>query len=61
MDITFIINILAAGLRTGTPLLFATVGELITERAGVLNLGVEGMMLVGAVSGFAVSANTGNP
>lgn len=61
MDITFIINILAAGLRTGTPLLFATVGELITERAGILNLGVEGMMLVGAVSGFAVSANTGNP
>jgi simple sugar transport system permease protein len=61
MDITFIINSLAAGVRTGTPLLFATVGDLITERAGILNLGVEGMMLVGAVSGFAVSANTGNP
>src|SRR5213078_4269780 len=36
----------------GTPLLYASLGELITERAGVLNLGVEGMMLVGAVMGF---------
>jgi simple sugar transport system permease protein len=61
MDIVFIINILGAGLRTGTPLLFATIGELITERAGVLNLGVEGMMLVGALTGFAVSFQTGNP
>jgi simple sugar transport system permease protein len=41
--------------------LFATLGELITERAGVLNLGVEGMMLVGALAGFAVSYATGNP
>ena len=59
--IIFIVNIIGAGLRTGTPLLFATVGELITERAGILNLGVEGMMLVGALAGFAVSYNTGNP
>jgi simple sugar transport system permease protein len=60
-SIIFIVNIIGAGLRTGTPLLFATVGELITEKAGVLNLGVEGMMLVGALAGFAVSSVTGNP
>jgi simple sugar transport system permease protein len=60
LELAFFINILAAGLRTGTPLLFATLGELITERAGVLNLGVEGMMLVGALTGFAVSYGAGN-
>ncbi len=60
-SLVFIINIIGAGLRTGTPLLFATTGELLTERSGVLNLGVEGMMLVGAFAGFAVSYNTGNP
>ncbi|MCB0193768.1 MAG: ABC transporter permease [Anaerolineae bacterium] len=61
MELVFLINIIEAGLRTGTPLLFATLGELITERAGVLNLGVEGMMLVGALAGFAVASSTGNP
>lgn len=61
MELAFLINIIGAGLRTGTPLLFATVGELITERAGVLNLGVEGMMLVGALAGYAMAYNTGNP
>lgn len=61
ISLVFIINIISAGLRTGTPLLFATLGELITERAGVLNLGVEGMMLSGALAGFAVSYATGNP
>lgn len=61
MDIVFLLNILGAGLRTGTPLLFATLGEVITERAGILNLGVEGMMLVGALAGFVVAAGTGNP
>ena len=40
--------------------LLAALGELVVERAGVLNLGVEGMMLVGAVAGFAVTAVTGN-
>jgi len=60
-SVIFLVNIIAAGLRTGTPLLFATIGELITEKAGVLNLGVEGMMLVGALAGFAASHATGNP
>ena len=61
LTLVFLVNIIGAGLRTGTPLLFATVGELLTERSGVLNLGVEGMMLVGALAGFAVAYATGNP
>ena len=48
-------------LAAGTPLVFAALGELITEKAGVLNLGVEGMMLVGAVTSFIVAATTRNP
>jgi len=52
---------LAAAVVAGTPLLFATLGELITEKAGNLNLGVEGMMLMGAVMGFGVGLWTGNP
>ncbi len=44
--------LLASGVAYGTPLLYAALGELLTERSGVLNLGVEGMMLVGAVMGF---------
>ena len=53
--------ILAAGVASGTILLFAAVGEIFAERAGVLNLGVEGMMLIGAVAGFSVAASTGDP
>ncbi|HBT47029.1 MAG TPA: ABC transporter permease [Peptococcaceae bacterium] len=52
---------LAAAIIAGTPILYAAVGEIIAERAGVLNLGVEGMMLVGAVTGFMAAANTANP
>jgi simple sugar transport system permease protein len=48
-------------LAAGTPLVYAALGELVTEKSGVLNLGVEGMMLVGAVVAFAVAANTGQP
>ena len=53
--------LLAAAVTAGTPLVFAGLGELLAERSGVLNLGVEGMMLVGAVSGFAVAAVTRDP
>ncbi|MCP5100228.1 MAG: ABC transporter permease, partial [Chloroflexi bacterium] len=52
--------ILHAGLATGTILLFAAIGEIFTERAGILNLGVEGMMLVGAMAGFSTSLSSGN-
>lgn len=47
-----------ATLGAGTPLVFAALGELVTEKSGVLNLGVEGMMVMGAVCGFAVAAQT---
>lgn len=55
------IIILQAGVASGTVLLFATIGEIFAERAGILNLGVEGMMLVGAMSAFSVAVQTGNP
>jgi simple sugar transport system permease protein len=49
---SLLVIVLAQALTYGTPILFAALGELLAERAGVLNLGVEGMMLVGAVMGF---------
>jgi simple sugar transport system permease protein len=52
--------ILVSAMRAATPLVFAAIGELIVEKAGCVNLGVEGMMLVGAVTGFAVGLTTGN-
>ena len=55
------VEFLAACVVAGTPLVFATVGELITEKSGSMNLGVEGMMLMGAVMGFLASINTYNP
>lgn len=54
--------LLVAALMAGaTPLLLAALGELVVERAGVLNLGVEGMMIVGAVCGFAAAVESGSP
>lgn len=61
MELTLIVNLLAAGIRSGTAILFATVGEIFAERAGVLNLGVEGMMLLGAVTAYGVAYQSGNP
>ena len=58
IDLTLV---LAAGVASGTILLFAAIGETFAERSGVLNLGVEGMMLMGAVAGFSVAASTGDP
>jgi simple sugar transport system permease protein len=52
--------ILLATLGAGTPLVFAALGELVTEKSGVLNLGVEGMMVMGAVCGFAVATESGS-
>ncbi len=53
--------VLTGAVTAGTPLLFATLGEIITEKVGQLNLGVEGMMLMGAVIGFSSALSTGNP
>jgi general nucleoside transport system permease protein len=53
-------TIIFGSLVSGTPLLFATLGEILSERAGVMNLGIEGMMLVGAMGGFGVWFNTGS-
>ena len=52
MNNSLVVVVLASGVAYGTPLLYAALGELLAERSGVLNLGVEGMMLVGAVMGF---------
>src|SRR4030043_1967743 len=53
--------IMQAGVATGTVLLFATIGEILAERSGVLNLGLEGMMLMGAMSAYSITLATGNP
>jgi simple sugar transport system permease protein len=55
-----VVAILAATLAAGTPLVFAALGELVVEKSGVLNLGVEGMMLIGAIAGFAATAGSGS-
>ena len=59
-DVPFIIDWLRAGIRLATPLITVSIGLLYTERSGVLNLGVEGMMLVGSFSAVAVTALTGS-
>ncbi len=55
------ISFFSAAVVAGTPLLFATLGEIVIEKAGNLNLGVEGMMLLGAVAGFIAGFRTENP
>ncbi len=60
MDLALIVNLLASGIRYGTAILYPTLGEIFAERAGVLNLGVEGMMLMGAMSAFGTAHMTGS-
>ncbi|WP_020181347.1 ABC transporter permease [Methylopila sp. M107] len=55
-----LLNILLGVVVAATPLVFASIGELVTEKSGVLNLGVEGMMIMGAVAGFAGTVGTGS-
>jgi len=55
------VTLIAALIVASTPILLAAIGELVVEKAGVLNLGVEGMMIVGAISGFAMAVNSGSP
>ena len=61
MNNGIVVIVLASAVAYGTPLLFAALGELLAERSGVLNLGVEGMMLVGAVMGFWAVQRIGGP
>ncbi|MGR3760118.1 ABC transporter permease [Roseobacteraceae bacterium NS-SX3] len=63
MDLSAInpVLLIASLMVAATPLLLAAIGELVVERAGVLNLGVEGMMIVGAIAGFAISVESGSP
>lgn len=61
MSAEIIIALFAATVQSGTPILFATLGEIFTEKSGVINLGVEGVMLLGALAGFIVARQTGNP
>jgi len=56
-----VVSVLTRAIVAGTPLLLATLGEIVAERAGILNLGLEGLMSAGAVTGFIVTFTTGNP
>ena len=61
MEAALIVSILIVAIQAGTSLVYATVGEIFAERSGILNLGVEGMMIMGAVTGFMVGQSTSNP
>ncbi|MEM3506842.1 MAG: ABC transporter permease, partial [Candidatus Bathyarchaeia archaeon] len=61
MNLEFLETLLNTAVGAGTPLLLGTLGEIYAERSGVLNLGVEGMMIIGAITGFSTTLNTGNP
>ncbi len=60
MTFELLVALMAATIQTGTPILYATLGEIVTERSGVLNLGVEGIMSVGALAAFLISWWTGS-
>jgi len=59
-SLTVLVGILSSGIRLATPYLYASIGETFSQRSGVLNLGVEGQMLLGAFAAFYVVLNTGN-
>ena len=59
-QMTTIVGILTSAIRLATPFLYASVGEMFAQRSGVVNLGVDGIMLVGAFSAFYVTLNTGS-
>jgi ABC-type uncharacterized transport system permease subunit len=60
VDLAFVVSLLTNAVQAGTPLLLATIGEIYSERSGVLNLGLEGIMIMGALTGFLVAFRTGN-
>jgi simple sugar transport system permease protein len=61
MNIGLMVGVISSSILSGTSLLYATLGEVVGERAGIVNLGLEGIMLIGAASGFAATALTGSP
>ncbi len=61
MTLLSILGVLSSAIFSGTSLLYTTLGEVIDERAGIVNLGLEGVLLVSASSGFAVTSLSGNP
>jgi len=61
MSTPFALAVLSSSVMSGTSLLYATLGELVGERAGIVNLGLEGVMLIGASIGIAVCSSTGDP
>ncbi|MGC8873837.1 MAG: ABC transporter permease [Chloroflexia bacterium] len=61
MNLLSVLGVISSAIFSGTSLLYATLGEVITERSGIVNLGLEGVLLVSASSGFAVTSLTGNP
>ncbi|MGE5839974.1 MAG: ABC transporter permease [Deltaproteobacteria bacterium] len=60
LEAAFVSGLIGAMMRMATPIIFATLGEILAERSGVLNLGIEGIMLMGAMTGFLVSISTGS-
>ena len=61
LDTVFLVGLLAGGVRLAMPIMFAAIGETVTQRAGVLNVGVEGIMLVGAFVAAFGAVHTGTP
>lgn len=61
MSLLSILGVLSSAIFSGTSLLYATLGEVIGQRSGIVNLGLEGVLLVSASSGFAVTSMSGNP
>ena len=60
LQAAFVSGLIGATMRMATPIIFATLGEILAERSGVLNLGIEGIMLMGAMTGFLVSISSGS-
>ena len=60
INFELIIGVIEIVMIATTPLVFASIGELVTEKSGVLNLGIEGIMLVGAVMAFITLVTTGS-
>ena len=61
MSLLSILGVLSSAIFSGTSLLYATLGEVIDQRSGIVNLGLEGVLLVSASAGFAVTSMSGNP